>query len=130
MNTRLQHINVKFPGVSKYTVGKPKNILILWRYTPEYLEAKGHDYAAYSQMVQEKIEQRKMGKENREKKCLNTQSIKHAEFKESKRQICVKGIWVFFGTIAATFQSVSNYFPKKLKQNKTKKLLPQMTQRI
>ena len=62
-----------------------------------------------------------MGKENREKKCLNTQSIKHAEFKESKRQICVKGIWVFFGTIAATFQSVSNYFPKKLKQNKRKK---------
>lgn len=44
-----------------------------------------------------------MGKENREK-CLNTQSIKYTEFKDSKRQICVKGIWVSFGTIPATFQ--------------------------
>lgn len=76
-------------------------------------------YAAYSQMIQGKNAQLKMGKENRGKECSYTQTIKHTQPKVSKRSICIKGIWVFFVLFLQLFSKFETISQKSKKKRST-----------
>lgn len=122
---------LSFLELSKYTVGRPKNILILWKYTPEYLEAKDMIMQHTLKWFRKKLNRERWGKKKQRKEVFKHTIHKACRVQGEQETNMCKGNMGVFWYYCCNFSVSFKLFPQKLKQKQTKqKLLPQMTQRI